>query len=405
MLKNGLSYGLIQKFAVLYLVIWTISPPMEIGTVYRIAALACAGIWFVIWLIRENPILLGKDQIYALIFMIAVIVIIYIESEKLSNIIKQIAIFMIVICFIMNYFYRGKWDELSGIIPIVLILLIIWNFKTVTALIDDPTIARRLIRDDESTYVYLQQGIGGYNLVYPQVCICPLILAWIIKSFKNNKIYFILGAVWLVTYVRLIAAAGYSIAIFASVVGVILLFLYRGQSGIAAFVVAAAIFIAAMLSILYLDGFREWLLQIFDGTAVAKKINDLVSTADTGETGESIQLRIIAYSESLKNIFKYPIIGSLWRGNGGGHSAFLDIISKYGVLGGIIFSKMFYTSPNYYKNKFDNQFIISVSNATLISMLFVTVLDSFNYSFTCMILIIAPLLFEDIIKWTGVNEK
>jgi hypothetical protein len=31
-------------------------------------------------------------------------------------------------------------------------------------------------------------------------------------------------------------------------------------------------------------------------------------------------------------------------------------------------------------------------------------LDSFTYGFVCMIALVLPMLFEDVIKWTGVKE-
>ncbi len=405
MLKQGFSYGLIQKLCVLYLVIWTISPPMEVGTVYRILALACAGIWFLIWFIRENPIMLEKDQFYSLIFLVVIIAVVYIESRSVSTIIKQIGMFMLIICFIMSRYYYGRFEELSGIVPIVMVLFIIWNYNTIQALIEDPSIARRIVRDDESIYEYLQQGVGGYSLVYPQVCVCPLIIAWAIKAIKNNKLYFVIGLVWLISYVWLLSLAGYSIAIFASVTGLVLLLFYRGRSGIAAFFVATAVFFTVMLSIMYIDDFREWLLEIFDGTTVTKKINDLVATSETGQTGESIQVRIRAYFASIKDILRYPVIGSLWRGSGGGHSAMLDTTSKFGLLGGYMFANMMYSVPVHYKKRYNDKFIIATANANLITLMFVTVMDSMTYSFTCMALIVAPLMFEDIIKWTEVDRE
>lgn len=405
MVKDGFSYGLIQKIAVLYLIVWTISPPLQVAMIYRLLALACAGVWFVIWLIRENPVVLGKQQVGALFFLLGVIGVAFIESGGFSEILKQISMIMLVICFLMTHFYKEKWDELSGLIPIILILLIIWNSNTINALTEDPTIARKLVRDDEQTYAFLEQGIGGYSLIYPQVCICPVILAWILKAFQKNKLLFAVGAVWLVSYIWLLSLAGYSIAIFASVMGAILLFFYKGKSAIAAFVVAVAIFIGIMAAIMYIDGFRSRLLEMFDGTAVAKKINDLVSTSETGETGESIQVRIYAYSNSIDDILKYPLIGSLWRESGGGHSAFLDTFSKYGLLGVYMFSTITYSVPVSYKNSSTNTFFVSAANATLITLLFVTFLDSMNYSFTCMILIVSSLFFEDILKWTEVREE
>lgn len=404
MLKNGFSYGLIQKIAVLYLIIWTISPPLQVDTIYRLIALACAVLWAGIWFIRETPLTLGKEQIGAIIFLIAVMIVVYFEKYDFSVLIKQIALIMLVICFMMTYFYDDKWDELSGLVPIVLVLLAIWNYNTVNVLIEDHTVARLLVRDDEATYEYLKQGIGGYSLIYPQVCICPLIFAWIFKAFKNNKLYFIIGVVWACFYVRLLELAGYSIALFASVAGILLLILYRGKSAIIAFIFAVLIFVGIMASIMYITPFREWILETFDGMAVARKVNDLVSTADSGVTGDSIQLRINAYKNSLVNLIKYPIIGSLWRENGGGHSALLDITSKYGWLGGYAFSMMFYHVPFHYKHHYNDKFIISVANATLVTLMFVSSLDTFSYSFTLMVLIVASLIFEDIIKWTGAER-
>lgn len=404
MLKNGFSYGFIQKIAILYLIVWTISPPLQVDTIYRLIALACAVLWVAIWFIRESPVTLGKEQIGAIFFLIAVMVVVYFEKYDLSALIKQIALIMLVICFMMTYFYDDKWDELAGIVPIVLILLTVWNYKTFTILIEDHTIARILVRDDEATYAFLKQGIGGYSLIYPQVCICPLIFAWIFKAFRHNKLYFAIGIAWIYAYVRLLELAGYSIALFASAVGLLILLFYRGKNVVVAFIITILVFIGIMAAILYIIPFREWILETFDGMAVAKKVNDLVSTSESGVTGDSIQVRIDAYSNSLIDIIKYPIIGSLWREGGGGHSALLDIISKYGWLGGYAFSMMFYHVPFHYKHHFNNKYIIRTANATLVTLMFVSVLDTVSYSFVCMVMIVSSLIFEDIIKWTGAER-
>lgn len=404
MLKNVMSLGFIQKIAVLYLVLWTLSPPLQIDMIYRLLAVACAGVWVVIWLIRENPIRLGKEQIGALFFLVAVLVVVYVEKYELESMIKQIALIMLVICFFMNYFYEGKWDELYGIVPIILILLTIFNYKTFTLLVEDHTIARLLVRDDEATYQYLRQGIGGYSLIYPQVCISPVIFAWIIKSFKKHKVMFAIGVAWAYTFIRLLELAGYSIALFATVAGLLILLFYRGKSATVALIITVLLFASIMAAIMYVAPFREWILETFDGTAVARKVNDLITPTSSGVTGDSIEMRIEAYSASVKNMFKYPVIGSLWRESGGGHSAVLDVASKYGILGGYALVMMLYHAPLHYKHMTNNRFVIAVANAALVTFMFVSILDSFNYSFTCAIMIVAPLMFEDIIKWTGAEK-
>ncbi len=405
MVKERFNFGTIQAIAIAYLAVWTISPPLEIDLIYRIIALGLTAVWAACWLIRENPIILDKNQLASILFLFTIVAVSFIDNGDFKGILKQIAFFMLVICFIMNNFYKEHWDEIRWIVPIVLVLFIIFNIKTIQALIEDPTIARRLVRDDESIYIYLRQGIGGYSLVYPQVCISSALLLWTIKAFKNNKIYFLIGLVWAITFVQLISKAGYSIAIFTSSVGVILLFFYKGKSGIKAFLVAALIFATIMLSILYVEEFRNWLLETFDGTAVAKKVNDLVATSETGAAEGSIEARLIRYTSSLKTIIQYPLIGALWRGSGGGHSAFLDIVAKYGLWGGWFFIKAVYSVPNYYKEKYNNLQIRKLCNALLVCLLIVSLLNSLTYSFYTVILFVLPLLFEDIIRWDGIKNE
>ncbi len=405
MVKKGFNYGTIQSIAVAYLVVWSISPPLEIDLIYRIIAVGALVVWAGVWLIRENPIVLDKNQLVSIFFLFTVIGVTFIGNGDFRGILKQIAFFMLVVCFILNSFYKEHWEELRWLVPVVLVLFIIWNYKTVQALIADPTIARQIVRDDEATYEYLRQGIGGYGLVYPQVCVASAILLWTIKAFKSNKIYFFVGAVWVISFIQLVSKAGYSIAIFTSVIGVILLFFYNGKSGMKAFLVAGVLFAAIMFSILYIDEFRNWLLEIFDGTAVAKKINDLVATSESGAAEGSIESRMIRYRASLEVIVKYPIVGALWRDGGGGHSGLLDTFAKYGLWGGWFFIKSVYSVPDYYKEKYDSPQIKRLSNAVLVSLLIVSILDSVTYSMYCMVLLILPLFFEDVIRWDGIKNE
>lgn len=406
MSKGGLSFGFIQKLCVLYLAVWTISPPLEIDMIYRLIALGAAALWFFIMIIRAGELSLSSSDLASLGFMAVIMIIAYINTQSFSGVIKLIAYYILIMCYIMNRRYNENWDELKGIVQIVLLLCIFFNFKSFSVLVEDPTIARQLVRDTPETYKYLRQGVGGYSLIYPQVCIIPAGVAWTLSSFKYNKLDFTIGAVWLVSFVMYSLNAGYSLALFASAVGVVMLFFYKGRSGMAAFLVAVGIFAGVMLSILYIDSLRNFLLTQFDGTAVAKKINDLVASSETGAAEGSIGDRIKAYGASIEEIFRYPIIGILWRdGAGGGHSAFLDVLAKYGIAGCVIFTRVMYTVPNFYKNNYDDGFIMRTANATLVTLLFVTVLDSFTYSFVCMIMFMTPMLFEDIIKWRGIKNE
>ena len=283
----------VQQISVLYLVIWTISPFMEIDNIWRIGALAAFGLWLICAMSRGLH--LEKIHMLAFAFIALVVVVNIIENNGFGKIMRPIHLYMMVLLFIVGHFYKDKWKELSFIVPIVLLFLIYFNFKSAFKVMEDPTIARLLVRNDEEIYQYLREGIGGYSLIYPQVVCFPVLLMWIFKSYRTKKLIFLVGIVWLVSYVLFVLNANYSIAITGSVISLIILLFYKGHSVALAFAVSAGLFIALMLMILYWDSFRNMLLEFFDGTAVAKKINDLVATSESGAAEGSINARIIRY--------------------------------------------------------------------------------------------------------------
>ena len=46
-----------------------------------------------------------------------------------------------------------------------------------------------------------------------------------------------------------------------------------------------------------------------------------------------------------------------------------------------------------------------MANANLVVLLYVTLLDSVSYSFLGMILIVTPILYENIIEWDGLTAN
>ena len=402
-MQEGKALVRIQQVSVLYLVIWTISPFMEIDIIWRIGAFAAFGLWLICAMSRGLH--LEKIHLLALAFIALVVIVNIVENNGFGKILRPIQYYMMVLFFIVGNFYFEKWKELSFIVPIVLIFLIYFNFKSAFTVMEDPTVARLLVRNDEEIYIYLRQGIGGYSLIYPQVVTFPVLVMWLLKSYKRQKLYFLIGVGWIVSYVLFVLNANYSIAITGSFISLIIMFFYKGHSAGLAFAVSVGLFISLMLMILYWDGFRNMLLEFFDGTAVAKKINDLVATSESGAAEGSINDRVIAYQGTFNTIFKFPIIGGLWWESGGGHSALGGMFAQYGILGGYIFCKIFYSVPNYYKKEYRFKQIRNIANANLVVLLFVSLLDTVSYSFLGMVLFVTPILYENIIEWDGLTAN
>lgn len=386
----------IQSTLVLYLIVWTISPPLQIDMIYRIAALGAAVLWFIIDI--PNNVKYERVHYFALLFILLVAFVALIEGKgELDGLLRPIHYYMLVLAFLMAYCYKDRWQELVPLIPIVMLLLVYFNYQTYRAVINDSSIARLIVRNDPSIYKYMRQGVGGYGLLYPQVCTFPMFLVWTINSFKKNWIKFAIGALWVVTYLLYLFNSGYTIAIVVSIVVLIVLFFYKKKSIVPAVILVFALIVLLVWLIGYNEGFRNFLLSTFEGTTVAKKINDVYLSITTEDTADSILVRINAYQDALNYILSYPIIGALWNRNLGGHSAVLDIFAKYGFLGGYVFCKIVFDFPRTIKKKENiNNFEIKLINATFVALLMIVLLNSLSYNFVFLIIFMIPMCYQDI---------
>ena len=386
----------IQMISVLYLMAWSVSPPLQIDLIFRLLALGLAFVWFFIELVRRfafTPL-----QIWCAVFMAAVALITYLQNGA-SQVIAEISVYMMVLSYFISIYSEDSWQNYKLVTPVILGLLIFFNFRTASALSADASIARQLVRDTEELYDYLRRGIGGYGLVYPQVCIAPVVYAWTLKSFEHNKFFFALGLTWAVSFWAMIKDAGYSIAIIVAALSMTILILYRRKSVLPAFLISFALLAGTILMLVYVDGFRNFVMQIFDGTKVVRKIEDLMSTAE-GETADSFANRITRYWWSLQTCFQYPLIGGrLFGARIGGHSEILDTFAKYGVWGGVPLLTIIFHVPYYFKKYYPSATVIATANAHITAIALVALLDPFAYQFFFPLLILCPIMYRDIYQW------
>ncbi len=395
--------SLLQKLLVLYVIVWTIAPPLQIDLIFRIAALGAVVLWFILNL--PHNVHFEKIHILSIVFVMLVVAVALIESKgDFGDILRPISQYLLVIAFLMAYSYKNRWDELSDLIPIVLLLLIYFNYQTYKTVVDDPAIARLIVRNDPSIYSYMRSGVGGYGLLYSQVCVFPVFVTWTTGALKKSRVKFAIGVAWIISYVLYLLNSGYTIALVTSIVSLVILYLYRRSSIVMAVVVTFLLIVAMVWLIGYNDGFRNMLLDFFDGTTVAKKINDIYLSITTTEAADSILVRMNAYTNSITTILKFPIVGGLWMNSGGGHSALLDSFAKYGIFGGYIYCKIIFDFPMSIKKNPQTGKDIRLANSIFISFLLVFLLDSMPYNFVMMVIFMVPMCYNDILKWRNADE-
>ena len=387
---------IIQMVSVLYLLVWSVAPPLQMDMIFRLLALGLAFVWFVIEFFRHFEFTMM--QIWCALFMAAVAIFGYF-SRGIDGVMGEIAIYMMVLAFFINMYSSDNWQNYRLAVPITLALLCFFNFRTYSALAADATIARRLVRDSEELYVYMRQGVGGYGLVYPQVCIAPVVYAWTLKTLEHNKFFSLLGAVWSVSFWMVLILAGYSIAIITSAVALLVLLFYRRQSVLPAFFISAGIILVMVLMLVYAEGFRNLVLQIFEGTKVVRKIEDLLSTAE-GETADSFATRAERYWWSLQTCLQYPLIGGrLFGARVGGHSELLDTFARYGVWGGVPTAFMIFYPPNAFKASSPSITVRATANAHIMAISLFSLFDPFVFQVYFPLMVLCPIMYSDIYKW------
>ncbi len=394
--------SLLQKLCIFYVTLWSIAPPLQIDMPFRLAALGSVFVWFAIEM--SGSFEFTKFELAAIAYAMEVIAVAYIRGGT-GIILKQIAIYMFVLLLIVNRCYRDRWKDLGNIHIVIILLLTVFNLITYSELIVNPEVSRLLVRDTESLYPYYRKGVGGYALIYPQICIAAVGFQWAASQFKKSKWKTCIGIVWIISLLLLILEAGYSIAIVTFVISFIILTLYRQRNPIPAITIALALFILMLYAIMKSTALQNFLLDLFDGTAVTKKINDFVSSINDAEAEGSIKSRLIRYEKSFFGYISSPIFGTLTEYVSGGHSAVIDSFAVYGLMGIVNLRMIISEQFKELRKRTENKTIIRSVNAAMVAITFVCMLDSATYQFAAPIMIIIPLFLRDIETDDDKEEK
>lgn len=390
----------IQKFCLLYLIIWTVSPPLSIDTVYRILALFCVVIW-VISEINKGLFLKQNGEIIAILFLLLTIVA-SIITYGFDGVLKSVSWYFLVIGFLVFQNSKGHFDEIEGFALICFILLTIWNINTYKALLLNDRIARIIVRNDVETYSYLRSGIGGYGHIICQVLMSPVLFAWIVSAWKKHKIiHFCVGTICYGSFLLMLFKSSYAIPIMATILGLSIMLIGKGQRKIW-YLLGSIIVIALFIYFIgYSEDLQELLIRLFPSNTVQNKINELVYSINSGGLQGDFAARWERYFTPIKSFFvEYPLIGGWIAGAGsGGHSTILDAFGKFGIFGGLVVWKIMFSVPNYYEIENDNRKVKKITTAFWIVIFITMLFDSWALSCSFVLFLIIPIMINQIVKW------
>ncbi len=359
MLSKILNKLNLEKICALYVILWIFIPPIQVGTIYRLLAVGCAGLWLLLVMLTDTTLLnnLGKYLFLGALcvgFMLIWSLGVYSITTAIT---RNLQFIIMLVCGAMaTYYMKTDKDFVQLLIGVCLLAIVVFCTTTIAAVIEDPYAARIANSEWLEGRFEKNRNVGLYGYVYMCVLIAPMLLY---KMLKKIKLTPFMDAMFLIAFIAIVvmtAMSGYMIANFCLLLGCGLVILFQKLT---VFRVVFFIAVIAVFTIFYqeiVEGLFNFLSVVLGGNPVYdQKIAEFKELFLAGDaSGITVDGRFSNYQASLELLYKYPIIGSFICGErgGGGHSALLDMIGKYGwLIAGLYFYLLWIHPFEIYKNK------------------------------------------------------
>lgn len=341
----------LQNWAIIYIAIWTISPPLFANMEARILVVLATVFWAVLEMLRSDGLTrrLTLPVVLTLLFMFYTGFVEILLSGA-EGLLMHIQIWIMLFFLI---FWQSRRNDLQSLVPVfwtVLAIYPIWLFITVqTILTENSHAARIIVRASDEATELIEQGVGGYALVYGTLLLIPALFGLMrnphivrgrmlpqpLRAMPRLAFGIVLLNMGL--GVALVLTAGFSIAVVALAGIVISLTFLRTFNAPRLWFAFIAMLIFAVLARPILEAVLTTLLPLAEGMNFANKIRDVLASLDLGATTGTLDDRTERYVRSLTLFFENPVFGVLSNDDVGKHSEILDNFARWGFFFGGIF--------------------------------------------------------------------
>lgn len=327
----------ILRLCSLYILIWTISPPLQHPIIYRGLGLIAGVLWVLISWMKIGKLKTDVHGVYISIclFCVFTIMIVWASGGGLVDATVTQLQLIILLLFVLQYAYYSQQDKdfIKVLTIVTFFCLSIWQIRTLIEYEINPGVSRLLVRSSDQAQYYAAQGVGGYGLIYPSI-FTNAALMYLFSKWKGLKKILLL--IPLTIGILLVLSSGFLIAVVMTLVslGGWLIGLFSRKNITAILLSLIGLVAIAFLVINVLLKYSNEILQALDGTFYQRKVEEIITALQTSEVTGKLEGRTSRYLESIIGMFKYPIIGAKILGlesELGGHSTLLDLLGLFGV--------------------------------------------------------------------------
>ena len=344
----------LNRVCATYLICWTFFPFMQVGALYRILAILCAGLWVFLAFSNRSDFL-GDNLFFILAASLAVGLMVLWRILLGLGIVTAILqtfqfIIIILIGLISIYYYKYDKSYAKTLFTIILASMLLFCITTTKGVLENPYAARIANSEWLEERFEGNEMIGLYGYVYMCVFILPMLLYLLKKKITFGKYTDILLRLTVIAIIVMVFCAGYMIAIFCTLGSCLILWAFSIKDPVGKF----ALFILFLFFLLgyktIVDGLFTFLMErVEDNPVYYTKLRDFRMLFLSGEiSGETVDGRFSNYAKSWNNIVKYPLFGCYFFGKpgGGGHSAILDLTGRFGIGTAVLYLYLMLVLPH-----------------------------------------------------------
>ncbi|SEK50203.1 hypothetical protein [Halomonas daqiaonensis] len=341
----------LQNFAVAYIAIWTISPPLFVSGSARLLVVMATVIWMVLEILRHD----GLARRITLPVLMTLLFIGYTGLNELmlsgvEGVVRNTQIWIMLFFLVVWQSRQNDLKSLVSIFWLVLAVYPVWLFITIQTIVTvNDHAARIIVRSSPEALELSLQGVGGYTLVYGTLLLIPALIGMVNnpRTLRGDalpqplhvlpRISLALVVLNLAMGVALVLTAGFSLAVIA-LAGILLSVTFlKSFTATRLLITVFATLFFSILARPILDVTLSALLPLAEGTNFVNKIRDVLASFQQGDAVGTAADRIQRYMRSLRLFVENPLIGVLSFDNTGKHSAILDNFARWGVFFGSVF--------------------------------------------------------------------
>jgi hypothetical protein len=283
--------------------------------------------------------------------------------------------------------------RLDIIFTITLCIYPVWIINSLLSYASNLYLARALAGSNMvDEYYWSLKGVGGYGMIYSLV-FYSLVLLYLLLTYKKNLKGIRLLLVifnYLISVVTVINA-GYSIALLALILGTMTLLLIRNNNVFNIIKIICITLAIVLVVDLFLDQILQYLVNITQSTLYETKVADIIYSFQSDNTSGTLNNRWIFYQGSLDNFKEHLLFGTSIHGylDYGGHSFLLDILSMFGLFGGL---SVCYLLFNFNIKCIKGNKAFSLSITLLITLLFICLTNKLVAAMGPVLYVIYPFI-------------